>query len=99
VEKLSPPPTGIPDWLVVHAARGCRLVEAKTLEAVQRADWWPISACSRAQQFTLRMVHEHGGYAGMVVLAEEGYVELRYEDCLKRWPERTFRAAEVLYNA
>ncbi len=109
VEKMQPPPTGMPDWLVAYPTSGLclvayptgglRLVEAKTLEAVQEAEERrPWCACSGAQQFMLRMLHEHGGQVGILVVGPDGYVDLDYEAALAPLPVELFEQLEVPYD-
>ncbi len=98
VEKLSPPPTGLPDWLVA-SVRGNRMVEAKTLEAVLDAEECrPWCACSGAQQFMLRMLHEHGGPVSVLVLGPNGYVECDYGASLAPMSAELFAHLEVSYD-
>lgn len=87
---------GIPDWLHASEDDGARLVEAKTREACERAGT-PWAACSKAQQFVLRMLDHHAGsYAAVVlVLGEEGYVELTVQEAQRRdWGRRRQQAYE-----
>lgn len=99
VEKLQPPPAGLPDWLVVDPRRGIRLVEAKTLEAVMAAACCPWAACSGAQQLVLHMVSEHGGQAAVLVLGEDGYVEFPCEAAKGiAVNERVFNGLKVAYD-
>ncbi len=98
VEKMQPPPTGFPDWLV-SGPSGLRLVEAKTLEAVLDAEECrPWCACSGAQQFTLRMLHEHGGLVSVLVLGQDGYVECDYGASLAPMSAELFEQLEVSYD-
>jgi hypothetical protein len=98
VEKMQPPPTGMPDWLV-SAPAGLRLVEAKTLEAVQDAEECrPWCACSGAQQFMLRMLHEHGGQVSVLVVGPDGYVECDYGAALAPMSVELFKQLEAPYD-
>jgi hypothetical protein len=98
VEKLQPPPTGLPDWLLVHRCKGTILIEAKTLEAVMAAEEQrPIMACSGAQRFVLRMIHEHGGCVGMVILGAQGYVNLGFADAREPMTLERYQQMESSY--
>lgn len=91
---------GIPDWLHAWPGGGLRLLEAKTLEACQRADT-PWKACSGAQQYILRMVEQHAGShcAAVLVVGEKGYQELTLEEADTVDWEKRFRRRQRRYGA
>ena len=89
---------GIPDWLHAWPGGGLRLVEVKTLEACIRAGI-PWEACSKAQQYVLRMVEQHAGSqcAAVLVVGEEGYQELTLAEAnVEGWMKR-FRRRQRSY--
>lgn len=68
--------SGVPDWLLVEPG-GTRFYEAKRrLEG--RVAFKPAQL-TRAQRFFLDQVARHGGRAGVVVLDEVGFVELKWQ--------------------
>lgn len=69
--------SGIPDWLVAGTG-GVRLVEAK-VRAQGRTAYRP-SMVRLSQRFILGAIARHAGssYASVLVLSEQGYVELAW---------------------
>lgn len=81
VQKLpSSSMAGLADWLVGCPRRGIRFVEAKRRHGKRIA--YNPSQPTMAQWFFLNQIDRFGGNAGVVVLDEDGYLELDH-DCAK----------------
>lgn len=75
VEKLPASSlSGVPDWLQGRPDCGVIFTEAKTYEKV-KIKGTPRSACTRAQQFFLDQVVRNGGYATILIVGEDHWVE------------------------
>ncbi len=78
VQKLPASTTsGVPDWLRGHVDYGLVWTEAKTVEAVEAKG--PRLACTVAQRFWLNQVVRYRGRATLLVVAEEGWMELEWQ--------------------
>ena len=95
---------GLPDWIVgkikvdVHQP-GPRFVEAKTLEAVESAKGRiPANACTTAQRFFLDRWTRSGGYAGLLILAEDAWIEISYESAHRPMKRREFDVIKRSYD-
>ena len=92
---------GLPDWLVgrikvdVHQ-NGPRFVEAKA--ALKGATVYRPGQLTTAQRFFLDRWEESGGWASVLVLAEDGWVEISIESAHTPMKRREFDVIKRSYD-
>lgn len=97
VEKLDASGNmGLPDYLVGIPRRGVRWVEAKVRQ--EEGSAFVPSQVERTQRWWLDQLVLHGARAGVVILGDQGYLELPWHYAQEPIPQQVFLAMALPYR-